>query len=89
MSAWWSFLEGKPTLPNVDCKRPCTMTQIPERDASGLFKGETLQPLQLSKRDKSKFCAGRAFYRCTLLPNATARRSRPACALFASFSSSL
>jgi len=50
MSALWSLSEGKQTLPNVDCKRPCTMTQM-----SGL--------------DKSKFCAVRAFYLCTLLPN--------------------
>jgi hypothetical protein len=27
MSAPWSLSEGKQTLPNVDCKRPCTMTQ--------------------------------------------------------------
>jgi hypothetical protein len=66
MSALRSLSEGKQTLPNVDYKRPCTMTT--PSGTGVLLKGKTLSPLQRSKCDKCGF-RGRKFYLCALLPN--------------------
>jgi hypothetical protein len=66
VSAPQSLLEGKQTLLNVDCKRPCIITKT-LRDAGDLLKGETLSPLQGSRCDKSKFRAGRGSTLCILL----------------------